>query len=120
MLRLSPSQPSKNTTPPSVVEEWLKQNKNGIDKLLKSKIKKDSVWERYGKVPTARLIEEYLAMHDVLVPSEIADTGCHQNVKNACLRKVKAGELVKITVSKKTHLPSGSPKTKTVNAFKRA
>lgn len=110
----------KNSIPLDVGDEWLKKHGNGLDKIEKEVIKKNGYWQKYGKIPTRKLVSDYFNHYDVLVPSDISDQSCYQNVQTMCNKKVKAGELVRISLTKKGYNPGGGDKVKQVVGYKRA
>lgn len=120
MLQQAPKAESQNTISPKDAEAWLKKHGNGMDKIQRPEVQAKNFWARYGKVSTRHLVSDYFNHFDVLVPSEIPTQGMSQNIHNMCQKKVKAGELVQITITKKIINPSGGKVTRKIQAFKRA
>lgn len=119
-IELAPKACSQNAVSHDTAEAWLKKHGNSMDKQKEQQKKRKNHWHQFGKIPTAKLVNNYLDNFGEIMPGQISDNSCANSVRTYCESLLKKGELVKFTVEKKVSNPGGGKMRKVFQAYKRA
>lgn len=102
-------------------DAWLAKHGNGMARLPKKAIAIPSNhWGQYGEEPLQKLVDDWFAVNDELVPYEIPNPICCNYVRRTCERMVEAGELVKSTVKRPYDDPIKGKINKSYVVYKKA